>query len=39
MCGVKFMAETVRFIPDKTVLLTNGDAGCPIAEMMDKGFN
>lgn len=37
MCGVKFMAETVKILsPDKTVYLANGDAGCPMAEMMDK---
>ena len=37
MCGVRFMAETVKILsPDKKVILTNGDAGCPMAEMMDK---
>lgn len=37
MCGVRFMAETVKILsPDKKVILANGDAGCPMAEMMDK---
>ncbi len=37
MCGVRFMAETVKILsPDKTVILSNADAGCPMAEMMDK---
>ena len=37
MCGVRFMAETVKILsPDKTVYLANPDAGCPMAEMMDK---
>ena len=37
MCGVRFMAETVKILsPDKKVIIANGDAGCPMAEMMDK---
>ncbi len=37
MCGVRFMAETVKMLsPDKKVILSNKDAGCPMAEMMDK---
>jgi len=37
MCGVKFMAETVKILsPDKTVLLANPVAGCPMAEQIDK---
>lgn len=37
MCGVRFMAETVKILsPDKKAILANGDAGCPMAEMMDK---
>lgn len=37
MCGVRFMAETVKILsPDKTVYLANADAGCPMAEMMDR---
>lgn len=37
MCGVRFMAETVKILsPQKTVYLANPDAGCPMAEMMDK---
>lgn len=37
MCGVRFMAETVKILsPDKIVILSNADAGCPMAEMMDK---
>lgn len=36
MCGVRFMAETVKILsPHKTVLLANGSAGCPMAEQMD----
>ena len=37
MCGVRFMAETVKILsPEKTVLLSNPVAGCPVAEQMDK---
>ena len=37
MCGVRFMAETVKILsPEKKVILSNEDAGCPMAEMMDK---
>ena len=37
MCGVRFMAETVKILsPQKTVLLANPAAGCPMAEQMDK---
>ncbi|MGN0613706.1 MAG: quinolinate synthase NadA [Porcipelethomonas sp.] len=36
MCGVHFMAETVKMLsPDKRVFLTNENAGCPMAEQMD----
>lgn len=37
MCGVRFMAETVKILSlDKKVILSNPDAGCPMAEMMDR---
>lgn len=37
MCGVRFMAETVKILsPDKKIILSNPDAGCPMAEMMDR---
>lgn len=37
MCGVRFMAETVKILsPQKRVLLSNSNAGCPMAEQMDK---
>lgn len=37
MCGVRFMAETVKILsPDKKVILSNPIAGCPMAEQMDK---
>ena len=36
MCGVHFMAETVKMLsPDKRVFLANSEAGCPMAEQMD----
>ena len=37
MCGVRFMAETCKILsPEKTVILSNPTAGCPMAEMMDR---
>ena len=37
MCGVRFMAETVKILsPDKKVLLSNEGAGCPMAEQIPK---
>jgi len=37
MCGVRFMAETVKILaPEKKVLLSNSEAGCPMAEQIDK---
>lgn len=37
MCGVRFMAETVKLLsPEKTVYLANPIAGCPMAEQMEK---
>lgn len=39
MIGVRFMAETVKILsPEKTVLLSHPDAGCPMAEQMDKAM-
>lgn len=36
MCGVRFMAETVKMLsPEKNVFLANSTAGCPMAEQMD----
>ena len=36
MCGVRFMAETVKILsPQKRVVLSNSNAGCPMAEQMD----
>lgn len=38
MCGVRFMAETIKMLaPQKRVILSHPDAGCPMAEQMDKG--
>ena len=39
MCGVRFMAETCKVLsPDKTVFLATPDAGCPMADQMDRDF-
>lgn len=36
MCGVRFMAETVKLLsPQKKVILSNPSAGCPMAEQLD----
>lgn len=37
LCGVRFMAETVKILsPEKRVYLANAAAGCPMAEQMDR---
>ncbi|MBQ3426841.1 MAG: quinolinate synthase NadA [Clostridia bacterium] len=37
MCGVRFMAETVKILsPEKRVVLSHPEAGCAMADMMDK---
>lgn len=36
MCGVRFMAETVKILsPEKKVFLPKSEAGCPMAEQLD----
>ena len=37
MCGVRFMAETVKILsPQKNVYISSPDAGCPMADQIDK---
>ncbi|MBQ6496220.1 MAG: quinolinate synthase NadA [Firmicutes bacterium] len=37
MCGVRFMAETVKTLaPEKRVFLANANAGCPMARQMNR---
>ena len=37
MCGVRFMAETVKLLsPEKRVILAAPDAGCPMAEQFER---
>ncbi|MCQ2609133.1 MAG: quinolinate synthase NadA, partial [Bacteroidales bacterium] len=39
MCGVRFMAETVKILaPQKKVFLANPNAGCPMAEQISPAF-
>lgn len=37
MCGVRFMAETVKILsPQKRVFLSHPDAGCPMADQAER---
>lgn len=37
MCGVRFMAETAKILsPEKKVILSHSEAGCPMAEQFSK---
>ncbi len=39
MCGVRFMAETVKILaPEKNVYIPVGEAGCPMAEQLDMAM-
>ena len=39
MCGVHFMAETVKILsPEKKVILAHPQAGCPMAEQIEPEF-
>lgn len=39
MCGVHFMAETVKILsPEKRVILSHPQAGCPMAEQIEPEF-
>ncbi|MEG0614156.1 MAG: quinolinate synthase NadA [Oscillospiraceae bacterium] len=39
MCGVHFMAETVKILsPNKKVILAHPQAGCPMAEQIQPNF-
>ncbi len=39
MCGVHFMAETVKILsPNKKVILAHPNSGCPMAEQMTPEF-